>query len=357
MLPLTIPYFRTSINEDDIAAVIGVLRSGWLSNGLACRALEAASAALAGKQLGSAVSSGTAALHLALLALGVGAGDEVIVSSYVCAGLAHLIRYTGAIPVIVDVAEVDGNMSAESLRAALSLKTRAIIVPHMFGLMADIGAIKGMAGQVPVIEDCAMAHGATLAGRPAGSFGDLAVFSFYATKMVTGGEGGVVVTDSPATLAVLEDYREYDKKMDDKIRYNYKLSDLDAALAVSQLKRLPDFITRRQVLAAQYTAGFAGLPLSLPTVPADRHHTFYRYVVRAQSAELANQLRDFLKSQGVGCGYGVVGGLHRVLKSPGQFPHTERWLDRAVSLPIYPNLSDQEVATVINLIKGFYAKL
>jgi dTDP-4-amino-4,6-dideoxygalactose transaminase len=346
-----IPHFRPSTDFQDIKAVTRVIKSGWLSNGSAVRDLEKTVVKLSNQKFGIGVNSGTSALHLALLALGVGAGDEVVVSSYVCVGLAHVIRYTGAIPVPVDVNESDGNMNVASLTQAITSKTKAIIVPHMFGLMADMEEILKVANGIPVIEDCAMSPGSKLSGRPAGSFGELATFSVYATKMITGGEGGIVTTSNQDYRDELEDRREYDKKLDDKIRYNYKMNDLSAALALSQLKKLKNFIRQRKVLARKYTQELENLPLILPQVPKSKKHIFYRYVVKTKKS---NELRQFLKKQGIICGYGVVGGLHRVLHSTGSFPMTDQWLDQGVSLPIYPNLTDSQIKKIVYSIKDFY---
>lgn len=348
-----IPHFRPLTDEADIKAVASVIKSGWLSNGPAVRKLEEMVAKMSHQKFGVGINSGTSALHLALLALGVGPGDEVIVSSYVCVGLAHLIRYTGANPVPVDVNEVDGNMSKQVLSQAISPRTKAIIVPHMFGLMADMEEILRIARDIPVIEDCAMSPGAELNGRPAGSFGTLSTFSIYATKMVAGGEGGVVTTSNKKFAEEVEDRREYDKKLDDKIRYNYKMSDLSAALALSQFKKLKSFITRRKALASTYSRELSNLPIFLPQVSENKKHIFYRYVIRT---EKSNELRSFLKSQGIICGYGVVGGLHRVLNFPGNFSFTNLWLDTGVSLPVYPIMTDREQEKVVHLIKMFYSK-
>jgi len=348
MVKKIIPHVRLTLGPAELEAVAKVLKSGYLAPGLVGETLERGIARLSNQKSGVAVSSGTAALHVALLALGVKAGDEVIIPAYSCQALLNAVLYVGARPVVVDIDLSTFNIDPQEVQKNITKKTKAIIVPHMFGLMADIVAIKRFS--IPIIEDCALSIGAKFKGQPAGSFGVVAIFSFYATKTITGGEGGMVVSSVEAIVDQARDVREYDKKKNFIIRYNYKLSDVNAAIALAQLKQLPSFVTKRQAIAKKYTKALAGTNFILPTVPVDYHHTFSRYIIRTPQAE---QLRTYLKDHGVGTGRGVVLGIHELIKTKASLPKSKQALREAVSLPIYPTLTASEQQKIITLLINF----
>ncbi|MDP3286082.1 MAG: DegT/DnrJ/EryC1/StrS aminotransferase family protein, partial [Desulfobacterales bacterium] len=222
-----IPHSRPTIDQEETAAVVSVLQSGQLAQGEQVLYFEKALALLIGVVGAVAVSSGTAALHLALLALEIGEDDEVVIPSFVCPALLNAIRYVRAVPVLADINPETFNMDVRDLRKRLTGKTKAIIVPHIFGLPADIREIVSLG--VPVIEDCAQSLGSRYEGSPAGSFGALSVFSFYATKVICTGEGGMIASGDSQLLGKIRDLRDYDEKDDGRLRYNYKLTDLQAA--------------------------------------------------------------------------------------------------------------------------------
>ncbi|MDY6953716.1 MAG: DegT/DnrJ/EryC1/StrS aminotransferase family protein, partial [Thermodesulfobacteriota bacterium] len=209
------------LDEDDLSGVLGVLKTGQLVQGEKVLSLERALASFIGVKDAVAVSSGTAALHLALLSLGAGKGSEVILPSFVCPALLNAVHCVRATPVVVDIDPDTYNISISHIEKALSRRTAAIIVPHMFGLSADTDAILSFG--VPVIEDCAQSVGATLHGQYAGSFGTLSIFSFYATKMLCAGEGGAILSNDEDLLQQARDRRDYDEKETYAPRYNYKL--------------------------------------------------------------------------------------------------------------------------------------
>lgn len=344
----TIPHIRLTIGQAEAKAVTQVLQSGYLAMGLQAQILEKKVALLAKQKYAAVVSSGTTALHLALLSLGVKEGDEVILPDYSCQALLNAVLYTGARPQLVDIDLATFNISPEAIKKVISKKTKAIIVPHMFGLMADMPALKKLG--IPIVEDCAMSIGSALSGQPAGSFGDVAVFSFYATKTITGGEGGMVVTSNKKIIDQILDLREYDKKRDFKIRYNYKLSDLNAAIALVQLSRLDTFITKRQAVAKRYQEALGESNFILPLVPAKYKHSFARYVILGEDGD---RLRAYLKKNQVMAGRGVVFGLHELIKTKNHFPVSDTVLKRGVSLPIYPTLTVKEQKKVIDLLLDF----
>lgn len=322
-----------------------MLESGHLAQGEQVRRFEKAVAVLLGRRGGVATSSGTSALHLALLAHGVGAGDEVLVPSYTCVALLHAIQYVGAAARIADIALPGYNLCPDAARRALGRRTRAIVVPHMFGLPADMDEITALG--VPVIEDCAQALGAVYRGRPVGNRGTVAVCSFYATKVLTTGEGGMVLADSERLLDQVRDLRDYDGRATLAVRFNYKMTDLAAALGLSQLGRLEAFLGRRRALAARYTATLRSLPVGLPNAPSDRTHIFYRYVIGVPDATaLSSQLRR----RGIEGKPPVPRPLHRLF-GQGSCPATEVAARSALSLPLYPSLTDADADAIAHIVR------
>lgn len=340
--PPPVPHSRPTLGDEDRQAIAEVLASGFIAQGERVAAFEREVAAMLGLAGGVATSSGTAALTLALRALGVGGGDEVLIPTYVCSALLHAVRAVGAAPRLVDADPASFNMDPDAARRVRSARAKALVVVHSFGLPAELDALRDLG--LPVIEDAAQALGAAYRERPVGSFGDAAVLSFYATKVITTGEGGMLLSNDPRILATGRDLREYDQKPDDRPRFNYKLTDLQAALGLAQLKRLPRFLHRRRLLAARYGEALAGLPLALPPTPADRTPAHYRYVVtpgRPAAPYLAG-----LEARGVQARRPVFLCLHRYLGLDG-FPGADEAWERAVSLPLYPSLTDAEAERVV----------
>jgi len=334
-----VPHSRPSVSEADALAVASAVRSGRLAQGPEVEAFERELAARLGVESVAAVTSGSAALELALLALGVGAGDEVIVPTYVCDALWHAVRRRGARPVLADADPDTLSLSAKDAAARLTARTRCVIVPHAFGLAVDLAPFLALG--VPVLEDCAQALGAVVEGRPVGARGALAVCSFHATKMLATGEGGAVA--GPAELvARVRDAREYDERADLRPRLNAKLTDLQAALGRSQLARLDGFVARRRALAAMYRARLAGLPCRLP-VEAGSRHVYHRFVVGVGRPVEALQAR--MSAAGVVARRPVFRPAHRALGLPG-YPEADRLWAEALSIPCYPALTDAEADRV-----------
>lgn len=336
-----IPHSRPTLGDGEVQAMAEVVQSGFLAQGARVARFEEALArglAVAG---GVATSSGTAALHLALLTLRVGEGDEVLLPTYACSALLQAVRAVRASPRFVDCDPVTFNMDPEAARRACSKKAKALIVVHTFGLPAELDALKGLG--VPVVEAAAQALGAFYRGKPVGSVGDVAVFSFYATKVITTGEGGMLFSSDERILAAARDLREYDNKWDDRPRFNYKMTEVQAALGLAQLGQLPDFLCRRRAIALQYGAGLKGLPLQLP--PPTPHRAWYRYVVKAP-VPVARYL-ERLQACGVEARRPVFRPLHWALGMAG-FPGAEEAWNRAISFPLYPSLRNGEVQQVLS---------
>jgi dTDP-4-amino-4,6-dideoxygalactose transaminase len=328
--------------------VAAVVRRGWVAAGPEVTAFEEELAARLGTEAVVAVSSGSVALELALRALGVGAGHEVLIPTYVCDALHHAVCRTGATPVLVDADPATLSLSAADARARLTPRARAIIVPHAFGLAADPAPFLALG--VPVIEDCAQTLGARVDGRPVGSFGALAVCSFYATKLLTTGEGGAVAGPT-ALLARVRDVRDYDERDDLAPRFNAKLSDLAAALGRSQLARFDGFVARRQAIAARYRDRLRGAHCRTPGETGPRH-VYHRFVVEVDQPPSVVQAA--LATRGVAARRPVYRPAHRALGLPG-FPEAERLWARALSLPCYPTLADHDVDAVATALREVLA--
>lgn len=337
----SIPHSRPTLGEGEREAVAEVLRSGLIAQGERVAAFEGELANRLGTRGGVATSSGTAALHLALLALNVGEGDEVLIPSYACAALLHAVQAVRAIPRFVDSDPGSFNMDPEAARKVCTPRAKALIVVHSFGLPAELDALRELG--LPLIEAGAHALGATYRGRPVGSIGDIAVFSFYATKLITTGEGGMLLGNDARLLVAARDSREYDQKGDGRPRFNYKLTDLQAALGLAQLDRLAEFLRRREEISAHYREQLHALPVEPPLVPPDRERIYYRYVVKGPLS--ADHYLTRLQALGVEARRPVFQPLHRYLGG-GDFPGAEDAWRRAVSLPLYPSLLDNEVERI-----------
>lgn len=341
-----VPHSRPTVGRAEEAAAKRVIASGQLAADEEVHHFEAEVAALLGLPGGVATSSGTAALHVALLALGVGPGDEVVVPTYVCSAVLHAVSATGARAVAVEVLE-DGNVDPDAVRNVRSRRTRAVVVTHAFGCPADVDALLRIG--VPVVEDVAQALGAVWRGRPVGSFGQVTVCSFYATKMITsGGEGGMVLAQDRGLLRRARALCTSDAR-DRRQRFNYRMSDLQAAVGRVQLGRLGEFVSRRRALAVAYARALdvCGLGLPKPSSP-DAQPVWYRYVVRSPEA---GRLLLRLRRGGVEAKRPVKRPLHRILGLTG-FPVADRLHGTSVSLPIYPSLSEDDVCEVAGLVRG-----
>ncbi len=338
-----IPHSRPTIGFAEAKAVSEVIESGYIAEGEKVLQFEAAFADFLGVGHAMSTNSGTSALHLALLAMDVGAGDEVILPSYVCSALLNAVKYAGATPVPAEIDPGTYNLDAADVKSRINKRTKAIIVPHLFGLAADMEPLLEL--DVPVIEDCAQSIGATYHQRPVGTLGEVAIFSFYATKVITTGEGGMLATKSGKIAARVRDLKAYDKRRDYKVRYNYKMNNIQAALGITQLKQIGPFIRRRREIAARYTRAFNPWDLKLP--PTDSSHMYYRYVLdlRMDCGPWIEELRRW----GIICERPVLFPLHRDLKLGG-YPATEEAWRHSFSIPIYPTLTDEEISRVIESV-------
>lgn len=351
---MIIPHSKPTIEEDDIEAVSAVLKSGMISQGAVVESFEKIFAEYNGVKGGVAVHSGTAALHLALLSLGIGPGDRVIIPSYVCIAPYNSLRCVGAIPVLADSLkdrwEMDAQWAEDYLKkGSKDQRVKAIVVVHLFGKPLNMDDYMGISRKysIPIIEDCAQSVGAEYHGKKVGSFGEVSIFSFYATKVMTTGEGGMVLSNSKKMLARIKDLREYDEKKDDQLRFNYKMTDFQAAMGISQLNKLPQFIEKRRRIAKKYMNGLQRLPISLPEPSDHTKDIYYRFVVRMDKPD---QFMEEMKKRGIICRRPVFIPIHRIIKHR-ILPNSERIWKQAVSLPIYPSLREEAAVKVIRCTK------
>jgi perosamine synthetase len=367
-----LPYGRQWIDEDDVAAVVEVLRSDWLTTGPRVAEFERAFARCVGAREAVAVSSGTAALHAAVYALGVGHGDEVIVPCLTFAATANCVVYQGGNPVFADVDADTLLIDPAEVERKITPRTRAVIAvdyagqPCAYDALRDLARRRGLA----LVADACHALGGEYKGRPVGSLADLSTFSFHPVKHIATGEGGMVATDDPEKARRMRSFRNHGITTDHRQReatgswfyemadlgYNYRLTDLQCALGMSQLRKLPGWVSRRRRIAARYDAAFAGLPWLRPlAVRPEVSHAYHLYVVRAA----AERRRVFaaLRAEGVGVNVHYIPvHLHpyyrrRFGAGPGLCPVAEAAYERILSLPIFPRMTDDDVEAVITSVR------
>jgi dTDP-4-amino-4,6-dideoxygalactose transaminase len=358
-IPLTAPY----IDDDDIRQMEKAVRAKAVSQGGIAESFESAFADLLGAKGAVAVNSCTSALILALRTLGVGSGDEVILPSYTCLAVLNAVMQTGATPRLVDnnydTERMDYNISEQAISNAISDKTKAIIVPHMFGVAAEVDRIITLG--VPVIEDVTLSLGLMYKGRIVGSFGQLSVCSFHTSKMITTGEGGMLTASTPVLykrVAYLNGWEceQAAARLKDadnvnyELRYNFHLSDILASLGLSQLAKLKGFITRRRELARLYSERLSRFSrLRLPD-PDRQDNVFFRYLVGLPDGiDVAGVIEEFLNAQ-IEVGRGVYPSLHNYLRlSADCFPNAERAMRTLLSIPLYPALTDEQVEHILRV--------
>ncbi|RKQ62050.1 dTDP-4-amino-4,6-dideoxygalactose transaminase [Vogesella indigofera] len=381
-----LPFALPDIGEDEINEVVDALRSGWVTTGPKTKQFEADFAAFIGDGVEAiAVNSATAGLHLALEAVGIGPGDEVIVPSYTFTATAEVVRYLGAHPVCVDVDAATFNIRPEAIRAAITPKTKAIMPVHFAGLACDMDAIIAIAREhkLKIVEDAAHAMPTYYKGKLIGTLdSDVTVFSFYANKTMTTGEGGMVVSKNKDIIARCKVMRLHGISRDAFDRYTsktpawyyevvapgykYNMPDTAAAMGIHQLKKINAFLAKRETLAARYDEALADLPLILPVRPVDAgsNHAWHLYPVRLKP-EAGISRDDFIVRMaelGIGCSVHFI-PLHRQpvwrdgygLKRE-DFPVADAAFEAEVTLPLYTRMTDDDQRRVIAAVREVLGK-
>jgi dTDP-4-amino-4,6-dideoxygalactose transaminase len=375
-----LPFHRASIGAEEIEAVVEVLQSGWLTSGPKVKQFETEFARFTGASCSLAVNSCTAGLHLALAACGLGEGDEVIIPTMTFAATGEVVLYFKARPVLVDCQANAFHMDPAKIEQAITNRTKAIIPVHYAGYPCEMDAIMKIARthRLKVIEDAAHSFPASYKGRMIGTIGDITCFSFYATKTITTGEGGMITTDNSEcadrmrTLSLHGISRNAWDRYSEKgtwrydileAGFKYNLTDLQAALGIAQLAKAEDLRSRRAAIAKRYSEGLKSLDaFTVPTIPeeADRSHAWHLYVVNVNCASLRisrDRVIEELKSRGIGSSVHFIPlHLHSLYQKSfgyyiGQFPNAERQFESAISLPIFPSMRYQDVDRVITALQ------
>ncbi|MEL6177812.1 MAG: DegT/DnrJ/EryC1/StrS family aminotransferase [Myxococcota bacterium] len=387
----TIPIAIPALGHRESEAVLKPLQSGWVAQGPEVAAFERNFAQYTQSPYALACSSGTAALHLALSALGVGPGDEVVVPGFTWVATANVVELLGARAVLCDIDPDTFVSTPDHFEAVLSPRTKALMPVHLFGFVADMPSICALAARhgCVVVEDAACAAGSFLAGQHAGSFGDLGAFSFHPRKVITCGEGGLVLARDSAVAARVASLRNHGAEdllvppgMDPELAYdpqellrhhpgarayvmadfvrpgfNYRMTDIQGAVIRVQLDRLDGFVKRRRELAQRYHAGLAGLPLVLPHEPEEMVHAYQAYVVRVRpEARLGRDgLADALARRGIQTRQGTHAlhllGAYRERCAPSELPGCLEAHRRSLALPIYPDLTDAQLERIVSAVQ------
>lgn len=369
---MKVEFYRHNLDDDDIARVVEVLRGVMLTTGKDVKAFEEKLAAYLGVNRALGVTSCTAALHIALLALGVGPGDEVITTPMTFIATSNSALYTGATPVFVDVEPDTALIDPARIEAAITPKTKAIIPVHLYGQMCDMKAIRAIADKhkLAVVEDCAHAVESVRDGARPGQLGDAACFSFYATKNITSGEGGAVVANSAALADKLTLLRLHGMSSNAADRYNslyrhwdmetlgwkYNMTNIQAAMLIGQMDRIESLLARREAIARRYEEAFAGMEgVSFPIVRkggTSARHLFTIWVDPSRRDTVLKGLQE--REVGVAVNYRAVHLLEYYRKrfgfSGGEFPVAERIGASTLTIPLYPKLRDEEVEYVIQAV-------
>jgi perosamine synthetase len=349
-----IPIAKPLIGEEEKQAVMEVLSSGVLAQGPRVAAFEEAFARMVGVKYAVATSSGTTALHTALLAHGIGVSDEVITTPFTFIASANSILYAGARPVFVDIDPRTFNIDCAQIEAAITPRTMAIMPVHLFGLVADMDPIVEIAHKrgLVIIEDACQSHGAEYRGRKAGSFGT-GCFSLYPTKNMTSAEGGMITTNDAEIADRCKVIRQHGMRRQyyhDKLGFNFRMTDVHAAIGLAQLKKLTRFNEARIANAQYLNAYLRGV--TKPVIPSGCKHVFHQYTVRVPGGR-RDALLSYLKERGVGCGVYYPLPIHRqpfYMEKLGydlHLPGSEQVATEVLSLPVHPALSQNDLETIV----------
>ena len=310
-----------------------------------------------------AVNSGTSALHIAMLLLGVGPGDEVVTTPFTFVATSWAISYVGAKPVYVDIDDATFNLDPKLIESAITPRTKAVMPVHLYGHPFDLDPILAICKKhkLPLVEDTAQSHGAKYKGKIVGAFGDISCFSFYPGKNLGAcGEGGALLTNNPAFAARARSLREHGSTVryyHDEVGYNYRMEGIQGAVLGVKLKHLEKWLCERRRVAKRYAELLTGTPLQLPRDAGNAQSAYHLYVVRHPRRD---DLKKHLEANGIGCALHYPVPLHlqkcyaNLGHKSGDFPVAEKAARECLSLPIYPELTDAQIQRVVEVIKGFF---
>jgi perosamine synthetase len=360
MIPISAPL----IGDEEISSVINVLKTGDLASGRYVTEFEESFRSFIGTRYGVATSSGTTALHVALLALGIKSGDIILTTSFSFIASSNAILYLQAKPVFIDIDPDTFNISVEDLIIKIKKypNAKAILLVHLFGLPADMKRIMEIATEhnLLVIEDCAQAHGASIEGKNVGTFGHVSTFSFYPTKNMTSGEGGIVLTSDPKikeTLQLLVNHGQSERYNHILLGYNFRMTNIHAAIAIEQLKKLNNFNETRIENARYYKQFIQSSRITLPVIPDGYRHVFHQFSLIVEKER--DQFTDYLVNQGVGFGIHyptpiysqplyIKLGLHT-----SDCPVASETANRILSIPVHPALTKDQLKYIVHVINNY----
>ena len=359
-----IPLAKPDLNGKEMEYVKKCIDSTWISShGEFIDKFESAIANFAGTEFAVATSNGTTALHLSLVALGAGPGDEILIPTLTYIATANAVTYCGATPILVDVMPGTLEIDLEDAKRKISSKTIGIIPVHLYGIPVNFNLIKSFAyeNNIFIIEDAAEAHGARFENTSVGGFGDLGVFSFFGNKIITSGEGGAVTTDSKELYEKLRLYRGQGMDPNNRywfpvIGYNYRMTNIQAAIGLAQIERLEEFIDKRNSIKNKYDEGFSEIShlINEPSVPSNRFPVPWLYNLNLNFGDVQERNRIMLKMYDLGVETRPIFiPMHRLppYKNNGAFPIADSWSSRGFSVPMFSNMQQGEIDQVIRITK------
>ena len=361
MSEIKVPIAKPIIGDKEIENVVEVLKSGMIAQGPKVEEFEQKFAEWVGAEYGIAVNSGTAALHVALLACGIGEGDEVITTPFTFIASGNSILYTGARPVFADIDMKTYTLNPDSIEDLITEKTKAIMPVQLYGQSADMDRINEIAEKygLIVIEDAAQAHGAAYNGQKVGSIGDMSCFSFYPTKNMTTSEGGIITTDDDELAEKARIFRAHGATVryhHDAIGYNFRMTDISAAIGLAQLENIDEFNEKRIANAAYLNEGLKDVDgVITPCCAEGSKHVYHQYTIRVEKGDRDDWV-DIINDCGVGTGihYPIPlynQPIYRALGIEGNCPNAELAADNVISLPVHPSLSKEDLDIVIEAVK------
>ena len=361
MSNIKVPIAKPIIGEEEIENVVEVLKSGMIAQGPKVAEFEEKFAEWVGAEYGIAVNSGTAALHTALLACGIGEGDEVITTPFTFIASGNSIVYTGAEPVFADIDLKTYTLNPDAIEDLITENTKAILPVQLYGQSSNMDKINEIAEKygLIVIEDAAQAHGATCNGKKVGSMGDMACFSFYPTKNMTTSEGGIITTDDEDLAEQARIFRAHGASVryhHNAIGYNFRMTDISAAIGLAQLNKIDEFNDKRIANAAYLNEGLKDVDgIVTPYCAYDSKHVYHQYTIRVEKGDRDDWV-DIINDCGVGTGihYPIPlynQPIYRALGFEGDCPNAELAADNVISLPVHPSLIKEDLDLVIEAVK------